>query len=549
MRKLEEGQRFKRYRIQHLLGNSAAGTSYVAEDTLQQRQVTLKQIHPWGNLPDAARRQFFREMHDISALTHPYLAPILDYGEVDGQLYVVRRYVTTGSLLSSEGRQRFNPPLDVVDAVSYTYQLAGALHTLHSIGCLHGALSFTNVLVSDGSDFNFAPLLLSDAGNAYFVRRFGQAQTTFLPITAAPEQFEHHITEASDQYALAVILYFWLTGRPPFIGTPAEIERLKRTETIITPTAVNLKVPLELEGVIRRALSAYAEDRYPSMQAFAGALQASIAYISQTSLTAPMILELDEIPASSPISTLEFIASNDPQQPTSVPPTPPVPPAPSEPLPQVVPDVPQPLHEPSPDPIPLPFPEETPPEPAPEPAPEVLPIPVPGPDVPQPLPEPKPIPPAEPAKNVFTAPIEEDIPVLSHEDLPLQASILIASPYNQVLQEILLEKDETTLGRAGSSDILLDQDTLTSRHHALLQRISSHYEIHDLRSANGVRVNGQKIPVETGFALKDGDNIDIGEYELTFFLKPESNQFEQENPQTNNQENPGLFAPLTAPLQ
>jgi len=556
MRKLEEGQRFKRYRIQHLLGNSAAGTSYVAEDALQQRQVTLKQIHPWGNLPDAARRQFFREMHAISALTHPYLAPILDYGEVDGQLYVVRRYGTTGSLLSSKGRQCFNPPLDVADAVSYTYQLAGALHTLHSIGCLHGALSFTNVLVSDGPDFNFAPLLLSDAGNAYFVRRFGQAQTTFLPITAAPEQFEHHVTEASDQYALAVILYFWLTGRPPFIGTPAEIEQLKRTETITTLTAVNLKVPLELEGVIRRALSAYAEDRYPSMQTFAGALQASIAYMSQTSLTAPMVLKLDEILALDSISTLEFIASNDPPAPT-----PPVPPAPSEPLPQVVPDVPQPLHEPAPDPIPLPFPEETPPEPAPEPIPEVLPIPVPGPDVPQPLPEPKPIPPAEPAKNVFTAPLDEDISVPLHKDLLLQASILIASPYNQVLQEILLEKVETTLGRAGSSDILLDQDTLTSRHHALLQHIGSHYEIHDLRSANGIRVNGQKIPVETGFALKDGDNIDIGEYELTFFLKPESKQFEQENlqtsswenPQANNQENqqenPGLFAPLTAPLQ
>lgn len=529
MQKLEEGQRFKRYQIQHLLGNSAAGTSYVAEDTLRQRKVTLKLIHPWGNLSDSARRQFFREMHDISTLTHPYLATILDYGEVDGQLYIARSYVTTGSLLSSEGRQQFNPPLEISDAVSYARQLAGALHAIHSHGYLHGALSFTNVLVSDGpaldERLNFAPFLLSDAGNTHFVRRFGRTQTAFLPITAAPEQFEQRVTEASDQYALAVILYFWLTGRPPFIGTPAEIKQLKLTETITTLTAVNLKVPLELEGVIRRALSVYAEDRYSSMQIFADALQASIARMSQTSLAPLMPLELNELLLLGSLSTLEFIAGQ--QQPAPVQPTQPAPPAPSEPLPQVVPDVPQPLHEPSPDPMPLPFPE-TPPEPRTEPEqPAVMPLPVPSPDIPQPLPEPKPIPPAEPVKDAFAAQLDEDISATQNEEIPLQASIFITSPYNQTPQEVMLDKDETTLGRAGSSDILLDQDTLTSRHHALLQHIGKHYEIHDLRSSNGILVNGQKIPAETGFALQDGDHINIGEYKLLFCLKPGSDFLEQ----------------------
>jgi serine/threonine protein kinase len=532
MQKLEEGQRFKRYQIQHLLGNSAAGISYEAEDPLLQRKVTLKLIHPWNTLSDAARRQFFREMHDISTLTHPYLAAILDYGEVDGQLYMARRYVAPGSLLSKEGRHRFNPPLEITDAVSYARQIAGALHAIHRSGYIHGALSFTNVLVADGPTLderlNFAPFLLSDAGSTNFVRRFGRAQTAFLPMTAAPEQFEQHATEASDQYALAVILYFWLTGRPPFIGTPAEIKQLKLTEMITTLTAVNLKVPLELEGVIRRALSAYPEDRYMSMQAFADALQASIARLSQTSLATFTPFDWNEFPSSGSLSTLEFIAPDGQQQPAPEQPTQPVPPAPSEPLPQVVPDVPQPLHEPSPDPIPLPFPE-TPSEPTPEPKPDpdVVPLPVPGPDIPQPLPEPKPIPPAEPVKDAFAAHLDENISNTQNEVLPLQASVLITSPYNQTLQEVILEKVETTLGRAGSSDILLDQDTLTSRHHALLQRIGEHYEIHDLRSANGILVNGRKIPVEIGFVLSDGDHINIGEYELLFRCKPNSDFLEQ----------------------
>jgi serine/threonine protein kinase len=528
MQPLEEGQRFKRYRILHRLGASVAGISYEAEDTLLQRKVTLKQIHPWGVLPDAARRQFFREMQAISTFTHPYLAAILDYGEVDGQLYIARRYVTPGSLLGSEGRYWFNPPLHVTDAVSYTRQLAEALYSVHSNGYLHGALTFTNILVSSGPNVDrrpdFAPFLISDVGSAHFVRRFGRPQTTVLPITAAPEQFGKRVTESSDQYALAVILYFWLTGRPPFIGPPDEIEQLKLTETITTLTAVNLKVPLELEGVIRRALSVYPEDRYPSIQAFADALRASTARVSQTSLAD----ELEEIPESSSLSTLEFVAPTGQQQPAPGQPAQPLPPAPSEPLPQVVPDVPQPLHNPTPDPVPLPTPETSPaPQPEPAPDPDVVPLPVPGPDIPQPLPEPKPIPPAEPATDEISAFDEEEAFGAKNEETKFQARILITSPYNKTPQEVILEKEETTLGRAGSSDILLDQDTLTSRHHALLQHIANHYEIHDLKSANGILVNGQRIPVEVGYALKDGDYINIGEYELTFRLKPGYEIFEQ----------------------
>src|SRR5690348_16405790 len=104
MQKLEIGQRFERYSVLQILGSGGSGTSYEAEDLLLHRKVTLKLIHPWSPLPDSARRQFFRDMHSISLLAHPYHAPILDYGEVDGQLYIARQFACHGSLLSPEGR-------------------------------------------------------------------------------------------------------------------------------------------------------------------------------------------------------------------------------------------------------------------------------------------------------------------------------------------------------------------------------------------------------------------------------------------------------------
>ena len=67
---------------------------------------------------------------------------------------------------------------------------------------------------------------------------------------------------------------------------------------------------------------------------------------------------------------------------------------------------------------------------------------------------------------------------------------------------------------------MLDQDTLTSRHHALLKRDGDRYFIYDRRSANGVMVNGEKIVSETAYEIKNGDYITIGEYELIFHLNP-----------------------------
>src|SRR5215469_16728441 len=110
---LEEGQVFERYFIISWLGNGVSGESYEAKDMILQQKVALKLIHPWSTLPDSARRQFFREMQGIGLITHRYMAATLDYGEVDGQLYIARRYVGPGSLLNNDGRSWFRPPLDV----------------------------------------------------------------------------------------------------------------------------------------------------------------------------------------------------------------------------------------------------------------------------------------------------------------------------------------------------------------------------------------------------------------------------------------------------
>ena len=624
---LEPGHVFERYRVIRWLGSGVSGESYEAEDAMLMRKVTLKLIQPQSTLPDSARRQFFRELQGTSALNHPYLAPILDYGELNGRLYIARKFVSNGSLLGTEGRLWFRPPLNETDAIHYAHQLAQVLHYIHSRGYVHGALTFSNILVLRGPNLNnepdHAPFLLADVGLAHIARRFGHEQKSPLPITAAPEQFGKRIKPASDQFALAVLLYFWLAGRPPYIGAPEEIEQLKLAEAVTPLTSLNQRITIEQSGILLRALSVYPEDRYPSVLAFADALLKTLPPIIPpipatepaqfatepaqldghiTQSTAPAEEEREQEPAlaASPISEATAVATPDVDREPSVTPVieiehelPATPalsvneepaPAPSfsaipetdpaiafEPVsamaelaslayssnttsattsepddvveeqkagevaaePQL--ETEQPVGVEQPDSTPV---ESAPPELQEEQSAQASDTEI---ESPTPLPVEEPAPEMQEEQPVQasseeahsngyhpSSPEQESLPESDHIEAEHEqpaptyetptriARVIITSPYVDEPAEVKLTGDEFTIGRAGSSAILLDRDNLTSRHHALLKREGNRYLLFDLRSANGVFVNGQKIMVDNEYELLDGDHISIGNYELIF---------------------------------
>jgi pSer/pThr/pTyr-binding forkhead associated (FHA) protein len=96
------------------------------------------------------------------------------------------------------------------------------------------------------------------------------------------------------------------------------------------------------------------------------------------------------------------------------------------------------------------------------------------------------------------------------------ALLILRTDTGEVLKEYPLEKAETSIGRAPTSDILLSKDKLTSRRHATVTYENGNYIILDERSANGTYVNGQQLEEMTPHTLRDGDRIGIGEHELVF---------------------------------
>ena len=482
MTALVDGQMLERYRINRWLGNGISGETYEAEDTAVLRKVTFKLLHPWAALPDAARRQFYREMEGISQLHHPYLTPILDYGECEGKLYVARRFASTGSLLSNEGRMWFKPPLLVSDALHYTHQLAQALNILHTHGYMHGSLTLSNILILRGfnaeQEPDFAPFLLCDAGLANFVRRYGQPQNALLPITAAPEQFSKRITPASDQFALAVLLYFWLAGRPPYLGATEEIVEQKLSGQFVPLASLNQNVTSPQEAIMRKALAVSPDERFPSILAFAGALLATLAE------AAPIAKTVESAAATPGAARTAF-----------------------EPIPQTDPTL---VKEDAPAYLATPDGSAAPESSATSPADAAL------------MPDFAAIPDTDPMTDLTatdepaaTNGSEPSAAETAQPSAPLPPRLVIASTNSAAPHEFVLAEEEYMLGRAGSDAIYLE-DSSVSRHHALLHYVDGCYILSDNRSMSGVYVNGQLLSEQEASALADGDQIMIGNYTLTF---------------------------------
>jgi Protein kinase domain/DnaJ C terminal domain len=156
------------------------------------------------------------------------------------------------------------------------HQAAAALQHAHDQQVLHQDIKPTNFLVRLRSDQPELPdLLLSDFGIAKLTSATGSLSQSIrgTPVYMAPEQWEGHPVAASDQYALAVMIYELLVGRPPFVGNPGQVMRQHYLAPPPTPSALNAGLSAAIDAVLLRALAKQPAERFPSVSALARAFQ------------------------------------------------------------------------------------------------------------------------------------------------------------------------------------------------------------------------------------------------------------------------------------
>lgn len=254
-------QKIGRYEIRRQLGVGGMGRVMLAHDPRFPRDVALKLLDKDPMRDGNLRERFEREARIIASLEHHAIVPVYDFGEHEGQLYLVMRLMRGGSL-----RDRLHGrPLPTPLAIAIVQRIASALQKAHTNGVIHRDLKPANILFDDEdkpylSDFGIVKLYES---SAHLTKTGGILGT---PAYMSPEQgMGETVDGRSDIYSLGIVLYEMATGRVPFQGeTPVSTVLKHMREPLPPPRALNAAIDPAVERVIERALAKDPDDRYPT---------------------------------------------------------------------------------------------------------------------------------------------------------------------------------------------------------------------------------------------------------------------------------------------
>ena len=328
-----EGYQLDHYRIVRLLGSGGMGDVYLAEDERIGQQVALKVIrvevsaYPAVQDVQKATHQFRREARAIAMLDHPHILPLYSYGEQQvGDktiMYLVMPYRSEGSLahwMHQRGSVDLLPP---GQAAQIIHQAAEALQHAHDRQIIHQDVKPSNFLIRSREKAQSVPdILLADFGIAKLTTTASSTSQSIrgTPVYMAPEQWQGKPTLASDQYALGIMAYELLTGHPPFLGVPGTVMFQHLTTTPTPPSALNPLLSVEVDTAVLQALAKEPEARFPSILAFASALENTIWSLDQHA--APVINATNPRAVVPPVSNATYIgptliADNSPTLPAS----------------------------------------------------------------------------------------------------------------------------------------------------------------------------------------------------------------------------------------
>lgn len=315
-----EGKTLGNCHILRRIGGGGMGEVYLAEQPDLGRQVAVKVILGAGSLGATERaqasQQFLQEARAVAALDHPHILPLFAYGQEDDIHYLVMPYIPDGSLANlvqepaGPTGAHISLPMAPPMVVEIITQAAAALQFAHDRGVIHRDVKPQNMLIrllsqahsavsqtmpsqppvaapvapAPGTPSSSFHVQLADFGLArYLADLAGTTGATGTPLYSSPEQCRGYPVPATDQYALACVAYYLLSGKPLFEGTVAELHYQHLAVMPRSILQVNPMLPPATDTVLQRALAKDPEQRYPRVYDFAHALQNALASASLAS--------------------------------------------------------------------------------------------------------------------------------------------------------------------------------------------------------------------------------------------------------------------------
>lgn len=262
------------YELLAELGAGGFGRVYRVRDLELERMVALKVLHPILTQDPAVVERFRREAQLAARVTHPNIVSIFEIGGRAGMLWYTMELVegpNLAQLVEKEG------PLPLERVLWLLREALGALAHAHAIGLVHRDLKPENLLIARGGG-----LRITDFGLAMALRgqgKYGGASSrSGTPQFAAPEQLlGEKVDVRTDLYSIAAVAVFLLLGTPPFTGnTPEAVLAKQTTNALPDLRRERPEVGEEMERVLRLALQADRNARYPTATEFLQALNRAV---------------------------------------------------------------------------------------------------------------------------------------------------------------------------------------------------------------------------------------------------------------------------------
>ncbi|WP_067841363.1 serine/threonine-protein kinase [Nocardia lijiangensis] len=274
---LHEGEVFAGYVIERQLGRGGMGSVYLAKHPRLPRRTALKLLNREMFADNEIRARFEREADLVAQLDHPNIVTVYDRGVEDSQLWISMQYVDGSDAAEVEPNS-----LAPDRAVRIVAETAKALDYAHGMGILHRDVKPANILLARAgmdqervllTDFGIARLR-DDAGHLTQTGTFTATLTYASPeqLTGAP------LDGRTDQYSLACTLYWLLAGVVPFeSANPAVVIQGHLQQPPPPLSSIRHGLPPALDGVLAKALSKRADERFGNCLEFAEAARQALA--------------------------------------------------------------------------------------------------------------------------------------------------------------------------------------------------------------------------------------------------------------------------------
>lgn len=258
------GEAVGSYRVIAKVGEGPTGTVYLAEHSLMGRRAAIKVFST-----EVASEPFLEGARKAATLNHPGLVEIFDFGNHDGNVFLVREYLDGQTLTERIGD---TGPVGIQRALGFGRQIGAALAVVHNAGVVHGHLIPSNiVLVRDPVVMGGERAKLLDTGLARSLS--DPASTGAAAQYLAPEQLsgDGNVDHRSDLYALGCIVFEMICGRPPFATDKEDDNGENFSEpSIATKHALSPPPPIsrfdptvspEIESLVKELLAKRPDDR------------------------------------------------------------------------------------------------------------------------------------------------------------------------------------------------------------------------------------------------------------------------------------------------